>query len=120
MNCLFFVWSKGNNKKVCNNIIKSKKLQNGYNICKFILTSHRHRSVLSLANKVSLKEGENILHYLSIYMEKYIFRPNQHLSNKGIKQKMNYRRTVLIGYWAYSTAYYDVASATEDWLYLLD
>ena len=83
-------------------------------------TSHRHRLVLNLANKVNLKEGENILHYLSIYMEKYIFRPNQHLSNKGIKQKINYRRIALIGYWAYSTAYYDVASATEDWLYLLD
>ena len=53
-------------------------------------------------------------------MEKYIFHPNQHLSNKGIKQKINSRRIVLIGYWAYSTAYYDVASATEDWLYLLD
>ena len=46
------------------------------------------------------------------------FRPNQHLSNKGIKQKINSRRIVLIGYWAYSTAYYDVASATEDCLYL--
>ena len=51
-----------------------------------------------------------------------MFRPNQHLSNKGIKQTVNSRRIVLIGYWvigvdrllAYSTAYYDVASATED------
>ena len=27
------------------------------------------------------------------------FRPNQHLSNKGIKQVINSRRTVLISYW---------------------
>ena len=28
------------------------------------------------------------------------FRPNQHLSNKGIKQKINSRRIVLISYWS--------------------
>ena len=53
------------------------------------------------------------------------FRPNQHLSNKGVKQTINPRRIVLIGYcWsvtrAYSAANYDMASATEGWLYLLD
>ena len=30
---------------------------------------------------------------------KFNFRPNQHLSNKGIKQTINFRRIVLIGYW---------------------
>ena len=49
-----------------------------------------------------------------------MFRPNQHLSNKGIKQAINSRGIVMIGFWAYRTAYYDAASATEDWLYLLD
>ena len=37
------------------------------------------------------------LNILSFYKQK--FRPNQHLSNKGIKQTINSRRIVLIGYW---------------------
>ena len=41
------------------------------------------------------------------------------LINKVIKQIINSRRIVLIGYCAYSTTYYDVGSTTEDWLYLL-
>ena len=45
----------------------------------------------------------------------YYFRPNQDLSNKSIKQIINSGRIVLIGYWTYSTAYYDVASATKEW-----
>ena len=36
------------------------------------------------------------------------------LINKVIKQIINSRRIVLIGYWAYSTTYYDVGSATKD------
>ena len=40
---------------------------------------------------------------------------------KFIKQTINSQRTVLTGYqMAYSAAHYDVASATEGWLYLLD
>ena len=30
---------------------------------------------------------------------KFNFHPNQHLSNKGIKKTINFRRIVLIGYW---------------------
>ena len=53
-----------------------------------------------------------------------IFHPNQHFSNRDIKETINSPRIALIRYWIdllllYSTAYYDVASATEYWLYLL-
>ena len=37
------------------------------------------------------------LNILSFYKQK--FRTNEHLSNKGIKQTINSRRIVLIGYW---------------------
>ena len=35
-----------------------------------------------------------------IYKRKLHFRHNQYLSNKGIKQTINSRRIVLIGYWS--------------------
>ena len=35
---------------------------------------------------------------LTVGCWKFNFRPNQHLSNKGIKQTINSRRTVLISY----------------------
>ena len=36
---------------------------------------------------------------LTVDLWKFNFCPNQHLSNKGIKQSKNSRRIVLIGYW---------------------
>ena len=36
---------------------------------------------------------------LTVGRWKFSFRPNQHLSNNGIKQTINFRRIALIGYW---------------------
>ena len=44
-----------------------------------------------------MKRPENNLQ-LSLGCWKFNFRPNQHLSNKGIKQTINSRRIVLIDY----------------------
>ena len=45
-----------------------------------------------------MKRPENNFQ-LSVERWKFNFHPNQHLSNKGIKQTINSRRIVLIGYW---------------------
>ena len=45
-----------------------------------------------------MKRPENNFQ-LPVERWKFNFRPNQHLSNKGIKQTINSRRIVLIGYW---------------------
>ena len=45
-----------------------------------------------------MKRPENNFQ-LSVERWKFNFRPNQHLSNKGIKQTIDSRKIVLIGYW---------------------
>ena len=45
----------------------------------------------------------NLLNKFVVNIKKQTFRPNQHLLNKGIKQTINSRRIVLIGYWRYGT-----------------
>ena len=46
----------------------------------------------------------------SINIQRFNFRPNQHLSNKGIKQN-KFSENCIDRLLAYSTTYYDMASA---------
>ena len=52
--------------------------------------------------------------------QKIVFCPNQHLSKQGYKTDNKFLENCIDRLLGYSTAYYDVASATEDWLYHLD
>ena len=70
---------------------------------KGIISSSSVRSFSQKLKKSLFITGREILSKKGTILElalHIVFRPNQHLSNKGIKQTRNYRRIVLIGYWS--------------------
>ena len=64
--------------------------------CEISENTFLHRTPL-VAASAFLSLAQSMLIFLSF--RSLLFRPNQHLSNKSIKQTINSWRIVLIGYW---------------------
>ena len=64
------------------------------------IATHPYSAMLDACAVITalMKRPENNFQ-LTVGRWKFNFRPNQHLSNKGIKQTINSRKIVLIGYW---------------------
>ena len=65
-----------------------------------LIATHPYSAMLDACAVITalMKRLENNFQ-LTVGRWKCNFRPNQHLSNKSIKQTINSRRIVLIGYW---------------------
>ena len=83
--------------KACN-FIKKETLAQVFSceFCEISRNTFLHRTLL-VAASAFLSLAQSMLIFLSF--RSLLFRPNQHLSNKSIKQTINSWRIVLIGYW---------------------